>query len=66
MSVQFITRPYSKKLGKGEGGYRGRIVGRTSRSFKEIAETLGIPLGTALTWMHAATLRLKKELGKWK
>ena len=35
-------------------------------SFKEIAETLGIPLGTALTWMHAATLRLKKELGKWK
>ena len=35
-------------------------------SFKEIAETLGIPLGTALTWMHAATVRLKKELGKWK
>ena len=35
-------------------------------SFREIAETMGIPLGTALTWMHAATLRLKKELGKWK
>lgn len=27
--------------------------------FKEIAETMGIPLGTALTWMHAATDRLK-------
>ena len=35
-------------------------------SFREIAETMGIPLGTALTWMRAATLRLKKELGKWK
>lgn len=35
-------------------------------SFREIAEALGIPLGTALTWMHVATLRLKKELGKWK
>ena len=35
-------------------------------SFKEISETLGIPLGTALTWMHAATVRLKKEFGRWK
>lgn len=34
-------------------------------SFKEISETMGIPLGTALTWMHAATVRLKKELGRW-
>ena len=31
----------------------------------EIAVALSVPLGTALTWMHAATLRLKKELGKW-
>ena len=34
--------------------------------FKEIAETMGIPLGTALTWMHVATLRLKKILGNAK
>lgn len=32
--------------------------------FKEIAETLGIPLGTALTWMHAATDRLKRVFAK--
>lgn len=31
--------------------------------FKEIAEQMGIPLGTALTWMHAATVRLRKTLG---
>ena len=31
--------------------------------FREIAEQLGVPLGTALTWMHAATERLKKEFG---
>ena len=33
-------------------------------SFKEIAATLGIPLGTALTWMHAATNRLKGVFAK--
>lgn len=32
--------------------------------FKEIAETMGIPLGTALTWMHAATDRLKGIFAK--
>ena len=31
--------------------------------FKEIAAELGVPLGTALTWMHAATEKLKKMLG---
>lgn len=33
-------------------------------SFKEIAEELGIPLGTALTWMHNATARLRRQLGE--
>lgn len=31
--------------------------------FKEIAAQLGVPLGTALTWMHAATKRLKEMMG---
>jgi len=31
--------------------------------FREIAEELHVPLGTALTWMRTATLYLKKELG---
>ena len=31
--------------------------------FKEIAAELGVPLGTALTWMRAATLKLKEMLG---
>lgn len=31
--------------------------------FKEIAATMGVPLGTALTWMHVATARLKKMIG---
>ena len=29
--------------------------------FKEIASELGVPLGTALTWMHTATERLRKR-----
>lgn len=32
-------------------------------SFREISEELHIPLGTALTWMRTATLRLKEALG---
>lgn len=32
-------------------------------SFREIADELQIPLGTALTWMRTATLRLKEALG---
>jgi len=31
--------------------------------FREIAEELNIPLGTALTWMRTATLYLKESLG---
>lgn len=31
--------------------------------FREIAEELRVPLGTALTWMRTATLKLKESLG---
>lgn len=37
-----------------------RIEGELS--FREIAELMGIPLGTALSWMHNATERLKMML----
>lgn len=32
-------------------------------TFKEIAEQLSVPLGTALTWMRSATLALRKAIG---
>ena len=32
-------------------------------SFREIATELAIPLGTALTWMRSATLKLRRMLG---
>lgn len=38
-----------------------RIEGELS--FREIAEALSVPLGTALTWMRTATLRLREILG---
>lgn len=38
-----------------------RIEGELA--FREIAEVMGIPLGTALTWMRAATLKLRERLG---
>lgn len=31
--------------------------------FKEIAQELGVPLGTVLTWMHTATQFLKRKIG---
>lgn len=62
MNVQFITRPYSKKLGKGEGGYRGRIIGRTSRSFKEIAEAASSHLGTSAHQVEAVFSEVMDEI----
>lgn len=41
-----------------------RIEGELS--FKEIASELRVPLGTALTWMRTATLKLKEMLGESK
>lgn len=38
-----------------------RIEGELS--FKEIAAELGVPIGTALSWMHVATERLREQLG---
>ena len=35
-------------------------------SFREIADELAVPLGTALTWMRSATLKLRKILGDGK
>lgn len=34
--------------------------------FREIADTLHVPLGTALTWMRTATQHLKETLGEKK
>ena len=39
-----------------------RIEGELT--FQEIADELGVPLGTVLTWMRSATARLKKTLGE--
>jgi len=33
-------------------------------TYREIAEQLSIPLGTALTWMRAATICLRRKLGE--
>ena len=40
-----------------------RLRSEGELSFREIASELGVPLGTALTWMHVATVELKKRLG---
>jgi RNA polymerase sigma-70 factor (ECF subfamily) len=32
-------------------------------SYKEIARTMDVPLGTVMTWLHRARARLRRELG---
>ena len=34
-------------------------------SFNEIADQLGVPMGTALGWMRAASAQMRKRLGRW-
>lgn len=41
-----------------------RIEGELA--FREIASELGVPIGTALTWMRTATLKLRDILGESK
>ena len=33
-------------------------------TFQEIADEMGVPIGTVLTWMRQATLKMKKSLGR--
>ena len=37
MTVNYITEPIPSAMGKGKGGWRGKIVDRSARSFEEIA-----------------------------
>ena len=34
------------------------------RSYAEIAQTLGVPMGTVMTWLHRARKELKTQLSE--
>ena len=42
---------------------RSSTRNRTDAPVTTLQGAMNIPLGTALTWMHAATVRLRKLLG---
>lgn len=57
-----------KSADRYKGGNIRAYLATVARSvaIREIAETMDIPIGTALTWMQSAKVKLKKILGRLK
>ena len=47
MTVKFATEPIPSAMGKGKGGFRGKIVERSSRTFEEISAAVAKSMGTS-------------------
>ena len=45
--IKFKTEPIPSAMGKGQGGWRGKIIDRSTRSFDEITETIARKHGTS-------------------
>ena len=70
MTVNYITEPIPTAMGKGKGGWRGKIVDRSSRSFEEIAAAVARRTGwsayqvqSVFTGFMEETIRDARETG---
>lgn len=70
MTVNYITEPIPSAMGKGKGGWRGKIVDRSSRSFEEIAAAVAGRTGwsayqvqSVFTGFMEETIRDARETG---
>ena len=70
MTVNYITEPIPSAMGKGKGGWRGKIVNRSSRSLEEIAAAVAKRTGwsayqvqSVFTGVMEETIRDAQETG---
>ena len=71
MTVNYITEPIPSAMGKGKGGWRGKIVGRSSRSLEDIAAAVAMRTGwsayqvqSVFTGVMEETIRDTQETGR--
>ena len=62
MKVRFVAEPYGKGIGKGGGGYRGKIVERQERSFDEAIEAASKKTGVTSCMMRSAVTGFLDEM----
>ena len=70
MTVNYITEPIPSAMGRGKGGWRGKIVGRSARSLEAIAEAVAKRTGwsayqvkSVFTGVMEETIRDAQETG---
>lgn len=65
MEARELGGAIERAIAKLRPEYRSCILLRhvEDRSYEEIAETLGLPLGTVKTYIHRARAELQRELG---
>ena len=71
MTVNYITEPIPSAMGKGKGGWRGKIVGRSARSLEDIAAAVAKRTGwsayqvqSVFTGVMEETIRDAQETGR--
>ena len=71
MTVNYITEPIPSAMGKGKGGWRGKIVDRSARSLEAIAEAVAKRTGwsayqvqSVFTGVMEETIRDTQETGR--
>ena len=62
MTVNYITEPIPSAMGKGKGGWRGKIVDRSSRSFEEIAAAVAKRTGGPVYYVQSIFTGFMEEM----
>ena len=62
MTVNYITEPIPSAMGKGKGGWRGKIVGRSSRSLEDIAAAVAKRTGGPVYYVQSIFTGFMEEM----
>ena len=62
MTVNYITEPIPSAMGRGRGGWRGKIVDRSSRSFEDIAAAVAKRTGGPVYYVQSIFTGFMEEM----